>query len=49
MLKGFFSVTACQTPGVEILRDVVTSELESDLQVSYREICERGSNSEIVD
>ena len=30
------------------IRDVVTDELESDWQVSYREVWERRSHSEIV-
>jgi len=33
---------------VKVLRGVVTNEPNSDLQVSHREVWERGSNSEIV-
>ena len=33
---------------VKIPRGVVIDEPKSDLQVSYREVWERGSNSEIV-
>lgn len=32
----------------KVLRDVVTNEPDSDLQVSHREVWERGSNIGIV-
>lgn len=39
---------ACHISRVKIPRGVVIDEPKSDLQVSYREVWERGSNSEIV-
>ena len=45
----FFHVwRACHISRVKIPRGVVIDEPKSDLQVSYREVWERGSNSEIV-
>lgn len=45
---GFFVWRACHISRVKIPRGVVIDEPKSDLQVSYREVWERGSNSEIV-
>ena len=45
---AFLSMTACHSSVLEVHRDVVSDELESGLQVSYCEVWERRSNSEIV-
>ena len=48
-VRELFSVwRACHISRVKIPRGVVIDEPKSDLQVSYREVWERGSNSEIV-
>ena len=44
----FYVWRACHISRVKIPRGVVIDEPKSDLQVSYREVWERGSNSEIV-
>ena len=50
LLQRLFSHVwrACHISRVKIPRGVVIDEPKSDLQVSYREVWERGSNSEIV-